>query len=65
MSSFKDGIIEYSKRKNYVITKKPFYLFNKKFTNDKNPKHSKGLITMYDLRLYDYIHNKKIYSTNP
>ncbi|KAM3135143.1 hypothetical protein pb186bvf_012789 [Paramecium bursaria] len=47
------------------VPKKPFYLFQKKAKSDKNPKNTRGLITHWDLRLYDYIHNKRIYTSNP
>ncbi|CAD8105335.1 unnamed protein product [Paramecium primaurelia] len=57
--------IDYKNLKDYVIAKKPFFLFTKRAKQDKNPKNAHGLITMFDLKLYDYIHNKKIYTSNP
>lgn len=53
---------DFRKRKDYVITKKPFYLFTKTEGGEKNIKNSKGLITNYDVKLYDYIHNRNIYN---
>ncbi|CAK88253.1 unnamed protein product (macronuclear) [Paramecium tetraurelia] len=61
---FQDSISDPRKRKQFIITKKPFYLFTKQVEGDKNPKNFKGLITNYDVKLYDYIHNRNIYTLN-
>ncbi|CAK58506.1 unnamed protein product (macronuclear) [Paramecium tetraurelia] len=60
----KDSISDPRKRKQYVITKKPFYLFTQQVEGNKNSKNSKGLITNFDVKLYDYIHNRNIYTLN-
>ncbi|CAD8133117.1 unnamed protein product [Paramecium octaurelia] len=63
-SQLKSSIADPIKRKDYVITKKPFYLFTKQADGDKNSKNTKGLITNFDVKLYDYIHNRNIYTLN-
>ncbi|CAD8044736.1 unnamed protein product [Paramecium primaurelia] len=63
-SQLKNSIADPIKRKDYVITKKPFYLFTKQADGDKNSKNTKGLITNFDVKLYDYIHNRNIYTLN-
>ncbi|CAD8059368.1 unnamed protein product [Paramecium sonneborni] len=60
----KDSISDPRKRKQYEITKKPFYLFSKQIEGNKNQKNQKGLITNFDVKLYDYIHNRNIYTLN-
>ncbi|CAD8141576.1 unnamed protein product [Paramecium pentaurelia] len=59
-----DSISDPRKRKQYIITKKPFYLFTKQVEANKNLKNSRGLITNFDVKLYDYIHNRNIYTLN-
>ncbi|CAD8061210.1 unnamed protein product [Paramecium sonneborni] len=63
-AQLKKSITDPRKTKEYVITKKPFYLFTKQADGDKNSKNTKGLITTFDVKLYDYIHNRNIYTLN-
>ncbi|CAD8053260.1 unnamed protein product [Paramecium sonneborni] len=63
-SQKKNSITDPRMRKDYVITKKPFYLFTKQAVGNKSQKNTKGLITNFDVKLYDYIHNRNIYTLN-